>query len=109
MFFKIKNIIMEASNKILDFFKDPKTIRALIGKEAKLSIEFDPIINKDDEIKFKNREVNSLEVETLGKAIHFNITIPMIIKPHLTFLMQQLSVSISSYEKQEIRQNYQER
>ncbi|MBX7227740.1 MAG: hypothetical protein K1X55_17020 [Chitinophagales bacterium] len=71
---------MDTTNEILDFFSKRTTIKALIGKEAILSIEFDPIINKDDGIKFKNREVDSLEVETLGKAIHSNIIIPIIRK-----------------------------
>lgn len=60
---------MAASKEILDFFNE-QTFTSLIGRESNLTIDFDPEISKNDGMKFNNKEVDSLDVKTLGEGTY---------------------------------------
>lgn len=67
---------MGATKEILDFF-DEETLEILIGSKSKLSIEFDPEINGNDGVKFKNKEVDSLLVKSLGSCKYTDLVLPL--------------------------------
>ena len=69
---------MAASQKILDFFNE-RTFLELIGRESNLTIEFDPKISKNDGFMFNNREVDSLQVDTIGKCKFTHIVTPLVL------------------------------
>ncbi len=67
---------MAASQKILDFF-NRKTFENLIGTKSNLSIDFDPVINAKDGIKFNNKGEDSLKIDTIGLCKFTHIVAPL--------------------------------
>lgn len=67
---------MAASQKILDFFT-PERLRILTGSESPAKIEFDHTIKRPVWLKFKNKEVDSLDVKSIGLCSHSDIVVPL--------------------------------
>ncbi len=67
---------MAASQKILDFF-NPTRLRILNGSESPVTIEFNHTVTRPDWLKFKNKEVDSLKVKSIGLCSHPDIVAPL--------------------------------